>query len=176
MKSFSKAKLRLAGALEPAARRALAEDLATRVLAAAQGMPVFVACDDPVVAAWAESREAHVIWTPRLGLSGAVASGVASLGAAGFDLAVVSHADLPLVTSLADLGNEGEVTLVPDRRLDGTNVICVPTEIGFRFDYGLGSFGRHLEEARRLEVHARVVYDWRLANDLDVPNDLALMR
>ena len=40
-------------------------------------------------------------------------------------------------------------TLVPDRRLDGTNVLAVPTEAGFRFAYGAGSFGRHRAEAQR---------------------------
>jgi 2-phospho-L-lactate guanylyltransferase len=65
---------------------------------------------------------------------------------------------------------------VPDRRLDGTNVACVPTRAGFDFAYGLGSFARHLAEARRLGLRTRVVYDWRLASDLDVPADLALVR
>ncbi len=40
------------------------------------------------------------------------------------------------------------VTLVPDRRDDGTNVVCVPTRAGFRFPYGPGSFARHRAEAR----------------------------
>lgn len=176
VKSFDKAKLRLAGALTPLERRTLAEELATRVLAAAEDMPVFVACDDRTVASWAAARGAQVLWTPRLGLSGAVMSGVASLSTLGFDLAVVSHADLPLVRSLAHVGAEGEVTLAPDRHLDGTNVACVPTSIGFRFSYGLGSFDRHVAEARRLAATTRIVYDWRLANDLDVPEDLVLMR
>jgi 2-phospho-L-lactate/phosphoenolpyruvate guanylyltransferase len=176
VKSFAKAKLRLAGALDPPERRALAIELAGRVLEAASELPTFVACDDETVAAWASSRGAEVLWTPGLGLSGAVSSGVASLATRGFDLAVVSHADLPLVTSLAGIGREGEVTLAPDRRLDGTNVACVPTRAGFGFAYGLGSFARHLAEARRLGLSTRVVYDWRLASDLDVPDDLALVR
>lgn len=176
VKSFAKAKLRLAGALDPGERRALAEALASRVLAAGDGLPTYVACDDQDVASWAEARGAEVVWTPGLGLSGAVVAGVARLAARGFTLAVVCHADLPLIASLAGIGAEGVVTLVPDRRLDGTNVACVPTAAGFRFSYGLGSFTRHLAEARRLGMEPRVLYDWRLANDLDVPDDLVLVR
>jgi 2-phospho-L-lactate guanylyltransferase len=176
VKAFDKAKLRLAGALDSSQRRALARELATRTLGAAGDLPVFVACDDRTVADWAATLGAEVLWTPGLGLSGAVKSGVATLADRGFDLAVVSHADLPLVTSLAGIGHEGEVTLAPDRHLDGTNVICVPTSAGFGFSYGLGSFARHRAEAGRLGLPMHVVYDWRLANDLDVPDDLVLMR
>ncbi len=176
VKSFAKAKLRLAGALDPRERQALAADLAARVLRAARPMAVYVACDDREVAAWAERRGARVLWTPGLGLSGAVASGVASLATDGYDLAVVSHADLPLATSFDGIGTEGTVTLAPDRHLDGTNVAAVPTGAAFRFAYGRGSFARHVAEAHRLGHAPRIVYDWTLANDLDVPADLALVR
>lgn len=175
VKAFHQAKLRLAGALSPAERRALAQTLAERVLAAASGLPVFVACDDQAVAKWAVTRGAEVLWTPGLGLSGAVRSGVTSLAERGVDLAVVSHSDLPLVTTFEGIGAEDEITLVPDRRLDGTNVVCVPTRADFNFAYGLGSFRRHLAEADRSGVTTRVLYDWNLANDLDVPDDLVLM-
>lgn len=175
VKSFARAKVRLAGALGSAERRALAEDLASRVLRASSGMPAFVACDDPEVADWARAHGADVLWTPGLGLSGAVAAGVERLADLGFDLAVVSHADLPLVTSLDGIGVQNRVTLVPDRRLDGTNVACVPTRSGFRFAYGPASFQRHCAEARRLGLGPSVVYDWRLACDCDVPDDLVLL-
>jgi len=176
VKSFAKAKLRLAGALDPPQRRALAQDLAARVLSAASGLPTYVACDDRDVAAWAERRGARVLWTPGLGLSGAVASGVASLAADGYDLATVSHADLPLVTTLGHVGEEGHVTLAPDRHLDGTNVVSLPTASDFHFSYGRGSFPRHVAESRRIGLEPRIVYDWTLANDLDVPEDLVLVR
>jgi 2-phospho-L-lactate guanylyltransferase len=65
------------------------------------------------------------------------------------------------------------VTLVPDRRFDGTNVLALPTESGFRFSYGAGSFGRHRAEAARLDLPARIVADPHLAWDVDLPADLA---
>jgi 2-phospho-L-lactate guanylyltransferase len=65
------------------------------------------------------------------------------------------------------------VTLVPDRRLDGTNVLAVPTEVGFGFAYGPGSFTRHRAEAQACGLPARIVRDDRLAWDVDLPADLA---
>ena len=64
------------------------------------------------------------------------------------------------------------MTLVPDRREDGTNVACVPARTGFRFAYGPGSFARHQAEAARLRLPLRVVREPRLAWDVDVPADL----
>jgi 2-phospho-L-lactate guanylyltransferase (CobY/MobA/RfbA family) len=63
--------------------------------------------------------------------------------------------------------------MVPDRRLDGTNVLAVPTEAGFQFSYGAGSFARHRAAARARDLPARIVRDDRLAWDVDLPADLA---
>jgi 2-phospho-L-lactate guanylyltransferase len=88
-------------------------------------------------------------------------------------MAVVAHADLPLATRLHWVAEFPGVTLVPDRRLDGTNVLAVPTEAGFTFAYGPGSFARHRAEAQACGLPARIVRDDRLAWDVDLPADLA---
>lgn len=176
MKSFGEAKMRLAAVLAPSARAALARDLGEIVLAAARDMPRYVACDDGNVADWAISRGAMVLWTPGLGLSGAVSTGVDHLSRLGFDTVVVAHADLPLATDLSDFGAADAVTLAPDWRDDGTNVACVPSNAGFRFAYGPGSFKRHQAEAARLDLALHIVRDVALASDVDLPSDLHLVR
>ncbi len=90
----------------------------------------------------------------------------------GFDRVVVAHADLPLAVDLTWPARHAGVTLVPDRRDDGTNVACVPTGAGFEFSYGPGSFRRHGAEARRLGLPLRVVREPRLGWDVDLPSDL----
>src|SRR5258708_32525759 len=76
VKAFARAKVRLAPALDAAARAALAEAMASQVLAAATSLPVAVVCDDPGVADWARRHGARVVWEPGRGLNGAVEAGV----------------------------------------------------------------------------------------------------
>lgn len=172
VKAFSTAKVRLAPVLGPAARAELARRMAEQVLRAAAPLPVAVVCDDPEVARWARRLGAEVIDAPGRGLNGAVAAGVASLEQAGAREVLVAHADLPAAGGLHTLVGFSGVTLVPDRRRDGTNVVAVPAGSGFRFAYGPGSFDRHLHQVQRLGTRWRVVDDPGLAWDVDVPDDL----
>src|SRR5262249_17992680 len=172
VKAFRNAKVRLAPALSATERAALAQKMATRVVESAAGLPVAVVCDDPEVAAWARQLGALVIWEPGRGLNGAVQEGVARLSAAGAGLVAVAAGDLPLATDLRWITRFSGVTIVPDRRRDGTNVIGVPTDAGFTFSYGPGSFSRHLAEAKRVGRPVRVVHSLALAWDVDVPDDL----
>jgi 2-phospho-L-lactate guanylyltransferase len=192
VKAFHHAKLRLAPALGHAARAELARAMATQVVAAAGRLPVAVVCDDDTVAAWATALGAQVIWRPGRGLNGAVTDGVAALAHQGVATVIVAHGDLPHAVDLSWLapgpaaagpgGPDGPdrsagaaggvVTLVPDRREDGTNVITVPSGAGFTFAYGPGSFARHRIEALRLGLAVRVEHEPRLAWDVDVPADL----
>lgn len=173
VKSFAQAKVRLAGVLAAPARRSLARYMAEHVLDAAAPLPTAVVCDDPEVAAWAEQRGALVLWEPGQGLNGAVQAGVSRLAELGADRVVVAHSDLPLAGPLAWVGRFAGVTLVPDGRDDGTNVLCVPSDAGFAFAYGAGSFRGHGAEARRLGLPVRVVREPGLGRDIDVPADLA---
>lgn len=173
VKAFRAGKLRLAGALDEAARAALAREMATHVVKAAGDLPVAVVCDDDDVADWARSLGASVIWRPGRGLNGAVADGVTTLAGAGHRQVIVAHADLPHALDLAWVADFDGVTLVPDRRDDGTNVVCVPAAAGFEFAYGPASFDRHQAEAARLGLPVRVVREPRLGWDVDVPADLA---
>lgn len=172
VKAFHDAKARLAPALEPADRARLARDMATVVVRAAHPLPVFVVCDDSEVETWAREVGAEVIWRPGLGLNGAVTDGVAALADAGFGRVVVAHADLPHALDLVWTSEFEGVTLVPDRRDDGTNVVSVPSDAGFTFAYGPGSFRAHCEEAQRLGLALRIEREPRLGWDVDVPDDL----
>jgi 2-phospho-L-lactate guanylyltransferase len=175
VKAFSKAKARLAEVLPPVERAQLARSMATTVVRAAGSLPVVVVCDDDEVRAWAETLGVEVLWTPGLGLNGAVAAGVEHLAAQGVARAIVAHADLPLATDLTWVGTHGHgVTIVPDRHGDGTNVISLPTSAGFEFAYGAGSCAAHEAEAARLALMVQVVPDERLGWDVDRPEDLEL--
>src|SRR3546814_7395936 len=82
--------------------------MAARVLRAAGTLPTSVVCDDDEVAAWAQRHGAEVIWTPGLGLNGAVDAAVEQLAAGGVHQVIAAHADLPLATDLAWLADRSE--------------------------------------------------------------------
>ena len=172
VKAFRNAKARLAPALDPPHRAELAREMATKVVQAAGDLPVAVVCDDDEVSAWAATLGAEVIWRPGRGLNAAVVDGVDELADLGFDQVIVAHADLPHALDLTWVADFDGVTLVPDRRDDGTNVACVPARSGFRFAYGPGSFERHRAEAARLGLALRVEREVRLGWDVDTPDDL----
>lgn len=103
VKAFHEAKGRLAGVLDASARELLARAMATNVVDSAHDLPVAVVCDDEVVAEWAGSVGATVVWQPGVGLDGAVRNGVAVLASAGADQVLVAHGDLPHATDLRPL-------------------------------------------------------------------------
>lgn len=180
VKAFGDAKARLAGVLTADERARLAQWSATRVVGAAPGHRVVVACDSPDVADWASALGAEVLWCPGTGLDGAVATGVRHLASTGARHVVVAHSDLPLVrdasdrlvSNLAAIGEAGTVTLVPDGTDDGTNVLSMPTNCGLEPAYGPRSFHRHLSRALATGLPVRVLRHPALAHDLDVPHDL----
>jgi 2-phospho-L-lactate guanylyltransferase len=172
VKAFARAKARLAPALDEAARADLARRMADRVLDAAGSLPVLVACDDDEVAAWARDRGAEVVWTRDVDLNGAVTAAVDVLAARGVTRATVAHADLPHARDLSLVVGVRGVVAVPDRRDDGTNVLTVPTSIGFPFSYGPGSFARHRATAEAMGVPFTVVRPPDLTWDVDDPADL----
>ena len=154
-------------------REHLVRSMAERVVAACSPLPVAVVCDDPEVAEWATGLGATVMWEPGQGLNGAVGAGVAQLAAAGVHWVIVAHGDLPRARDLGRLDPFPGITLVPDRKDDGTNVLRLPVHCGFRFAYGPGSFRSHRAEATRLGQPVRVLRIPALAYDVDWPSDLA---
>ncbi len=175
IKSFDLAKGRLSDALSPTQRADLAIAMATTVIAASRPLPTWVVCDNTEVATFAMARGAGVIWRPSRGLNAAVTDGFAFLRDEGHTTIVIAHADLPRATDLTWVPDFAGVTIVPDRRGDGTNVMAVPASADFRFQYGVGSSRAHQAEALRLALPYRIVDDARLGWDIDVPEDLSIL-
>lgn len=171
IKSFRDAKGRLSAVFSPGERADLARRMASVVLDAATPMPVFVACDDDEVAEWVARWDADVLWTPGLGLNGAIEHSVEAIAGKGFDHVVITHSDIPLARRFDHLCVAETVVLVPDRRLDGTNVQARPAA-RFAAGYGAGSFRHHLRGALDSGHRVRVVIDTDLALDVDTVDEL----
>lgn len=173
VKSFDLAKGRLADHLDPDERSRLAQAMATRVIIACAPLPAWVICDDADVAALAIEAGANVLWRSSRGLNAAVRDGFEFARAEGVASVIIAHADLPLATTLAWVADFDGVTIVQDRRGDGTNVMCLPTSSPFSFRYGPGSAAAHQREAVEQGLPVRVVDDPELGWDIDVPEDLS---
>jgi len=173
IKAFHVAKARMAPVLDEPSRERLARWTAERVVGAADGAPVFVACDDERVADWSTSHGAVVLWLPGLGLNPAVDAAVEAIATRGFDHVIIAHGDLPLPGALRSVASPDTITLVPDRRLDGTNVRSFPVRFRLAASYGPGSFQRHLDAALATGGRVEVIRHPHLALDLDTPADLA---
>ncbi len=176
VKGFSDAKARLEPVLSAENRASLAAFTAAGVLEAAEGVDTFVVCDNDEVAQWARERGAMVVRQHSVGLNGAVANGV-DTATYKREWVLIAHSDLPFpeaLLSVIDLDLvTTTVTIVPDRHLDGTNVLVIPARCGFTFHYGPESFSAHRAEAERIGLPVRVIQHEQLGLDIDTPEDLA---
>jgi 2-phospho-L-lactate guanylyltransferase len=182
LRSFTRGKSRLAGALDAVAHEAFVRGLADGVADAAAPHPTVVITSAPEVIEWAGERGLPVV-ADRGSLDRAADDGRAWAAARGCTRVVVVHADLPDIVSLDAVTAEGAepvAVIVPCHRDDGTPVLSIPVPTvpdhpPFEFSYGPGSFARHCAAARRAGLEVRVVRDHALAFDVDGPDDLALV-
>lgn len=178
IRSFTHGKARLASVLDDDERRALALDMATRVLAAAGTLAPVVVTSDAEVVEFARGAGADVVADPG-SLDGAADAGRAWARSRGAVRVVVAHADVPHAQDLDRFAADGDTpvaVLVPDHHGDGTPVLAVPVDAAFEFAYGPGSFARHCAAAERAGLAVRVERDPRLAFDVDDADDVATLR
>jgi 2-phospho-L-lactate guanylyltransferase len=173
------AKTRLAGVLSPSGRAQLSAAMLQRVLAAAgaasglAGISVIGAGPDGA------GEVAELLADPQDGLNAALGAARTVIAGRGAGRLVTLAADLPLVTAadvaaLVDLPG-GVIGIAPDRHGAGTNALSLPlpAALGFAYGHGPGSLARHVAEAARLGLEARLIDRPGLARDVDEPCDLA---
>jgi len=95
---------------------------------------------------------------------------------------LIVPADLPLLTPrdvqdfLVQRTQPPMVVISPDRRRQGTNMLLVnPAEL-LTFSYGQDSFNRHVALAKSQGATVVVYENERIALDLDIPEDLDLLK
>ncbi len=175
LKAFSSAKTRLASVRTPFEREELARSLATGVLDALRGRQVVVVRgpDDGELDSWAAEHDVAIVVAPP-GLDQAAVIGRQHARQRQIGRIVVCHADLSRPSCLSAVLDRPGSFVVPDRHLDGTNVLALPSDSTFEFAYGPGSLKRHVDEAARLGIDLTIIGDTELGIDIDEPADLAL--
>jgi 2-phospho-L-lactate/phosphoenolpyruvate guanylyltransferase len=95
---------------------------------------------------------------------------------------LVLPADLPLVTRadvltlIEHAGEPPAVVIAPDRHGTGTNALLISPAGLIEYDFGENSFQRHCQRAREAGARLEIVDLPTLGLDLDLPEDLELVR
>lgn len=93
------------------------------------------------------------------------------------DSVLVLPADLPFITAedlraMIHLATDRSVVIATDRNRDGTNALLIRPPGAIAYDYGGGSYERHLRMARAAGLQVTEFQSERLSLDIDVPADL----
>lgn len=185
VKRFSEAKLRLAPRLSEPQRAALTQAMLEDLVEALTVVPeidaLCIASDEPSL-----SVAPHLLLHDPADatLNDAVQHAVDVIVERGAETCCILHADLPLASSdgvsrlLRDHRSQGgpSVTLAPDRRGRGTNVIICTPASALDFCYGGNSLAAHRTAAARVGITVRVIRDDALALDVDTPGDLDTLK
>lgn len=186
VRSLSGGKTRLGPDAGPDLRAAITRAMLRKVLAAAtaSGAASSVLLVSPDPEALAVAGEFGRAVTPvdqprdRSGLNPAIDLGREIAIAGGADRMLMLFADLPLLEAENVLDMAGTLTpvaLASDRAGTGTNALLLdlagPAR-DFVFQFGEGSFDRHLAEAKRLGLFVTPVKIAAMSFDLDTPEDL----
>jgi len=188
IKPLRRGKSRLAGILSEDERAALNQGMLERTLGTLSTLKellqVMVVSRDPLALTIARNYGALTVQedgNPHLNMALTRATVVSQLHSS--QGVLVLPADLPLlerndVITLMEraVKNTPVVVIAPDRHGNGTNaLLTIPAGL-IEYDYGEGSFKRHCERAIQMGAHLEIVESPSLGLDLDLPEDLDLVR
>lgn len=187
VKPLKRGKSRLAGILTEEERTQLNQNLLEKTLKTLSQIKeldhVLVVSRDPHALTIARNFGAKTVQEdgqPHLNTALARASVVAQVHSTQGIL--VLPADLPLLTTedvlaLIDRAVKPPVVVIaPDRHNKGTNALLMFPAGLIEYDFGEGSFQRHCERARQVGAKLEIVELPSLALDLDLPEDLEMVR
>lgn len=90
------------------------------------------------------------------------------------DLPLISRADI--MTLIERAAEPPVVVIAPDRHEKGTNALLISPSGLIEYDFGEDSFQRHCELVKKSGARLEIVNLPNLGLDLDVPEDLELIR
>jgi 2-phospho-L-lactate guanylyltransferase len=187
VKPLRRGKSRLAGVLSEDERTWLNYSMLAQTLKTLAAVPevteTLVVSRDSAALALARELHARTVQEegmPELNAALRRATAFASLYAAGGIL--ILPADLPLlipgdIQEMIALAKDPPVVVIaPDRRRQGTNALLVRPPGLIDYAYGRNSFKRHFDRAVKADIRIEVCEIPSIAIDLDLPDDLELLR
>ena len=187
VKPLAKGKTRLAGSLNPEERFALNREMLDHLLAVLGTVSeierTLVVSRDSAVLALARDRGARTLSERQPSeLNRALERATGAAQAYGASAVLILPADLPLITKkdveklVALAASPPVVVISPDRHEEGTNALLVAPVGLIEYGFGANSFQRHLKRAAASGARLELCQLPRLALDVDLPEDLALVR
>jgi 2-phospho-L-lactate guanylyltransferase len=187
VKPLRSGKTRLATVLTQEQRTDLNQRLLVHTVDALKAIPeiehVLVVSRDPAALSLAREHGARTVkesGAPKLNVALARAAAIVkSYGARGV---LIVPADLPLIApddvrAMLKFADQPPVVVVaPDHRRKGTNALLVCPVGLIEYEFGPGSFRRHCQRALQASARLEVCELPSLALDMDLPEDLELVR
>ncbi len=188
VKPLRRGKSRLAGVLTDEERTFINYTMFTKTLKALRAVPeidhLLVVSRDTGALALARDFDAKTLQedgrSDNLNLALKRATVVAQLYAA--QRVLVVTADLPLIEPdsirlmIQMAADPPVVVIAPDNRRTGTNAILMSPAGLIDYQFGPDAFFRHMEQAQKYHVRVEVCESPNLGLDLDLPEDLELLR
>lgn len=187
VKPLRRGKSRLAGTLSEDERTQLNQLLLEHTLKTLNDLKeiehILVVSRDPAALSFAQKHGARTVLengSPQLNTALQRATVVAQVYATRG--VMVLPADLPLITRddilalLERATNPPVVVIAPDRHEEGTNALLISPAGLIDYDFGPGSYQRHCERAIAAGARLEVVTLPSLGLDLDLPEDLEMVR
>lgn len=187
VKPLRRGKSRLAGTLTENERAELNQKLLEQTLITLSSLKeldqVLVVSRDPQALTIARNHGAKTIQEdgqPQLNTALTRATVLAKVQA--IQGVLILPADLPLLTkedvlTLIDSATKPPVVVIaPDRHKTGTNALLMVPPGLIDYEFGEDSFQKHSERAKQAGAHLEVVELPSLALDVDVPEDLEIVR
>lgn len=188
VKPLRRGKSRLAGVLTENERTflnyAMLENTLRALTSVASVQQVLVVSRDPAVLSLSREYQARTLQeddeNTDLNLALKRATVVAQMYAA--SAVMILPADLPLLQPshvedfIKKLGKPPMVVITPDRRGDGTNALLMSPAGLIEYEYGPGSYKKHMDQITRYNVHFEVVETFSIELDLDLPEDLETLQ
>ena len=184
VKPLRRGKSRLAGVLTENERTflnyAMLENTLRSLTAVASVQQVLVVSRDPAALSLARDYQARTLQeddeNTDLNLALKRATVVAQMYSA--SSVMILPADLPLIQPsdveafINKLVKPPMVVIAPDRREDGTNALLMSPAGLIEYEYGAGSFKKHMKQIEHYHVRHEIVKTFSIELDLDLPEDL----
>lgn len=185
VKPLRRGKSRLSGVLSEEERTMLNITLLENTLRTLKQVPeidqILVVSRDTAALALAREFKARTVQEGKPGLNTALKRATIVASAYSAQDVMILPADLPLInvedikTLLGFLNKPPVVVVAPDRRNDGTNALLVSPAGSIEYMYGVGSFKKHVDQAKVKGMRVEICNLQSFELDLDLPEDLELL-